>query len=1142
MTSTLRIFVSSPGDVGEERLLARRILSRLEAEFGGTVALETFFWEHEPLLASASFQAQIPRPSETDIAISILWSRLGTRLAGSFRKADGQGYASGTEYEFEDALAGFRRSGRPDLLVYRKTAPVELPSAEDPGAVEIIAQKRALDDFFKRWFHDASDGHLRAAFHPFAGPSDFEELLEIHLRKLIRRRIPELAPSERQVATWRHGSPFRGLEAFGPEHADVFFGRTRAVADCISRLRRQAQRRLPFLLITGMSGSGKSSLVHAGVVPLLTQPGVVEGHARWQHGTLRPSSASGDLIGALADAWGSLTSIDRSDAERLLRSSFACSPPEMPSPDRHGDSTPLLVLDQLEEAFTDARVTEAERRAFFRALYALCRAGTWIVATMRNDFYAECGGYAELHELRDGLGTFDLPSPDAGELGQLIRRPAAAAGLSFDIDVASGQSLDEVLRDEAIASPEALPLLQFTLQELYDQRSENGTLTFSAYRAIGGVAGALARRAEAEFSALPAAAQAALPAVFQAAVVMSPDSGQAGRRAAVPLDTMQPSARELAARFIDARLFTSSSGPDGRRVFGIAHEALVRQWPRLVAWTEDNKDLLRVRQRVATAASRWVAEGRRNDLLLAPGKQVDEAASLLAAGMALTEDERAMVEGSLRRARRNRLVRWGAIASLVALAITAVGAAIVADNQRKRAETEASTTRQTIEFMVGMFAQADPEENRGSEISVREVLDKGAARIDTELQAQPKVRSSLMTAMGRVYANLGLYEPATRLLTEAVSGYAQDSGADSNALRAELELAKTRYLSGDYASAISSFQSVVERARAQSDPPGPLVTEAMNGWADCLVQEGDLEQAEPLYREALAIDRALHGQVHDDVARSLNGLGYLHFFAGRYAEAEARFREALDIRLRLHGERHAAVAESLNNVASAQYQAGNFAEASATLQRALPVYRTIYGNEHPEVGTALNNLGRSLLMAGDIANAEPLFTEALRIDRARKPAGHDDFIAPLNSLGMIAMAQGDFGIARRYLEEALAIARKHDHWLLSQVLANMADLASRERRYADALPHIAECRSILARDYPRGSDAAEEWRHAIVDSIEGLVRAVRDQDPSTIPLLESARDTLESRFGAGSLYDRDAEMRLSLARQVLTAKAGNQSR
>jgi len=121
-TKQIRIFISSPGDVAEERALTRKVIERLQGEFSGRISLDPIFWEHEPLRATQTFQEQIIRPSETDIVITILWSRLGTRLPAQFKKPDGSRYESGTEFEFEDAFRSFKKHGTPDLLIYRKTA------------------------------------------------------------------------------------------------------------------------------------------------------------------------------------------------------------------------------------------------------------------------------------------------------------------------------------------------------------------------------------------------------------------------------------------------------------------------------------------------------------------------------------------------------------------------------------------------------------------------------------------------------------------------------------------------------------------------------------------------------------------------------------------------------------------------------------------------------------------------------------------------------------------------------------------------------------------------------------------------------------------------------------------------------------
>src|SRR5207244_2314223 len=203
--------------------------------------LEPIVWEHEPLRASAHFQEQILPPSETDIVICILWSRLGTRLPEQFCRKDGSRYASGTEWEFEDALQAFRERGVPDLMVYRKTAEPHVSMSDEVAVLQRLEQKKAVD-------------------------------------------------------------AFRGLEVFDIEHAPVFFGRTRAIAEIKEALIRQAGRGCAFVLVLGMSGCGKSSLIRAGVLPTITQAGVIEGIGLWRWCLLRPSDAPEDLDLALAQA------------------------------------------------------------------------------------------------------------------------------------------------------------------------------------------------------------------------------------------------------------------------------------------------------------------------------------------------------------------------------------------------------------------------------------------------------------------------------------------------------------------------------------------------------------------------------------------------------------------------------------------------------------------------------------------------------------------------------------------------------------------------------------------------------------------------------------------------------------------------
>jgi len=648
----LTLFISSPGDVAEERNIAGRVLLRLHSEFAARLDLEAVFWEHEPLLATRGFQDQLIRPSEADIVVCILWSRLGTRLPASFRRRDGTSYESGTEFELEDALESYRRRGAPDLLVYRKTSEPMVSLRDEETLLAHLRQKKALDRFVERWFHEPESGAILFAFHPFATSAQFEELLEVHLRTLVERRAPGLPIGDEPApptAIWTAGSPFRGLQLFEVEHAPIFFGRSAAVGDVLNALRRQAAQGCRFVLVTGMSGCGKSSLVRAGVLPLLTQPGVMEGAAVWRRAVVRPRDCTEDLFAGLATALmrdDALPELGKAvgDFERLA-DALRAGPGSIQSLIEIGLSLAaaddpqatgprpvhlVLVIDPMEEVFTSERVSSTERGGFVTALACLARTGrVWVIATLRSDFFARCEEVPELLALKAGDGTYHLLPPNASELGQIIRLPARAAGVRFEEDLETQARLDEVLRDGALARPGVLPLLEFTLDELFKQKTASGVLTFATYQSLGGVEGALARRAEEVFTGLPPAVQAQLPKMLRALVGLHADQPQAIRRSA-PLESLTADAesRLLIERFVEARLFATDRADDGRGVITLTHEALIEHWPRLNGWLQQNQEFLRIRARVESAAGRWEQEERREEFLLVPGKPLAEAREL----------------------------------------------------------------------------------------------------------------------------------------------------------------------------------------------------------------------------------------------------------------------------------------------------------------------------------------------------------------------------------------------------------------------------------------------------------------------------------------------------------------------------------
>jgi Tfp pilus assembly protein PilF len=480
--------------------------------------------------------------------------------------------------------------------------------------------------------------------------------------------------------------------------------------------------------------------------------------------------------------------------------------------------------------------------------------------------------------------------------------------------------------------------------------------------------------------------------------------------------------------------------------------------------------------------------------------------------------------------RRNRRLVAISVASVVGMSIASVLAAVAviarneAERQRVRAETEAATAQQTSEFLVQLFQVVDPGEARGATVTAREILDRGAARIDRDLAAQPVVRANLLQTMGRVYTGLGLYDPAIDLLERASELRADLAQAPTNeAIATANALGAALFLKGEYEEAEPVYADALSAA-LQLHPEGDAqVTEAMAGLAELSSQHGDFAAAEARYREALEIDRRLHGESHPDVARTLAGLASALLYQDKFDEGEAAFRKALVVRRETLGEDHPLVAETLNNLAWSLYFAGRPAEADPFFREALARYRVILGDDHPFVSSILNNLGRLSLERGELDDAESVLSEALAIDRQSKDPDHEDFIFTLNNLGLVQIGLGKVEQALPLLEEARRVADKLSHRLRAQVWSNLADAYWRLGRIADAFAAVDQARPLLA-----GEDYRDElWYLANLDSIEGAIRVASGELDAGGPLLAESYPIVVERWGENGLFARLAAARLA---------------
>jgi WD40 repeat protein/DNA-binding SARP family transcriptional activator len=509
-------------------------------------------------------------------------------------------------------------------------------------------------------------------------------------------------------------NPYKGLRAFDEADAADFFGRADLVDELLARLGCDDMRgRL--LLVVGGSGTGKSSVVRAGLLPRVRR-GDVTGSEGWFVTSMLPSSAP---FKELAESLRRIAVADAPDlADRLAEDGGIDRVLRGLVPD---DGQLLLVVDQFEELFTLAG--DHDQRAFLDGVMHAVSARDSrlrIVATLRADFYDRplaVHGFGTL--VNDATVTIAAMSP--ADLEAAVVEPVERVGGTIE------RALVAELVSAVVDEPAALPSLQFALFELAE-RSPAKRLTLSMYREVGGVDGAIASRAELLYSSLDDSERAAVRRMFERLVVVGAEGEPTRRRAArselssIVADSSVDAAIDTWAQ---ARLLTLDRNPQTRvPTVEVAHEALLREWPRLRRWIEEDRDAIVLLGHLREASASWVELGRdpgalyRGTRLQAALEVVEDRADelpeperefLAASREARDFEQRQEAERFQHQARANRRLRIQLVALAVALGV-ALGGGFVALDQRGDAQRErrVATARELAAAADANLAE-DPE-------------------------------------------------------------------------------------------------------------------------------------------------------------------------------------------------------------------------------------------------------------------------------------------------------------------------------------------------------------------------------------------------------------------------------------------------
>ena len=585
------------------------------------------------------------------------------------------------------AVAQLYAGGRDDVSVAVEHL------AEVSGGVPQRVHRAASD-----WARGEASRRLGAAADRAAGERKGLRVAEDDLAsdvvelQAVRQRAG-LEDAERVVVA----CPFKGLASFDVEDAEIFFGRERLVAEMVARLAGA-----PLMGIVGPSGSGKSSALRAGLLAAVAG-GVLPGSEDWALAVLRPGEHP-------------LRALEQATAEAAPRDRL------------------IIAVDQFEETFATCG-DESERGAFIDALVSSGRdrrRRASVLVAVRADFYGRCAAYPELSRLL-GANHVLVGPMRRDELRRAIELPARRAGLRVEPE------LVDALVADVEGEPGALPLLSTSLLELW-QRRDGQRLQMSAYEHVGGVQGAVARLAEGAYERLaPDRRRLARRILLRLAGLAE---GEAVVRRRVPLVELDSGrdrrVAEVLAVLAQERLVTIGEGE-----VEVAHEALLREWPRLRGWLEEDAEGRRVQLQLGAAARAWEVGGRDPEELyrgarLAPALDwsVAHRGELNTSERDFLDESRAASESSHRRLR-------AALAGVAALLIVAVIASLVALNQRGNARDE---------------AVAADAQRLGAQALVEDDLDRSLllARQGVALADTVQTRGNLLAALLKSPAAIGV--------------------------------------------------------------------------------------------------------------------------------------------------------------------------------------------------------------------------------------------------------------------------------------------------------------------------------------------------------------------------------------------------
>ncbi len=416
-----------------------------------------------------------------------------------------------------------------------------------------------------------------------------------------------------------------------------------------------------------------------------------------------------------------------------------------------------------------------------------------------------------------------------------------------------------------------------------------------------------------------------------------------------------------------------------------------------------------------------------------------------------------------------------ALALLAGIAGTTAGM-LRARAERDRAEQAREEMQEVVGFLVGLFKVSDPGESLGETMTARQILDRGAERIASQLEIRPLTRARMLETMGSVYESLGLYAVAERQKREALAIRQRELGPEHVEVARSLDsLASLAYARANYTAAAALSRQALEIYRKLPGDTRADVARALSDLGAALKQEDDLEAAEGLNREALGMARRLPGLSDRSLEPYVRRLANVLEDRGKSEEAGALYQESLELCRKGYGRVHPQIAFALDNLALHLTALGELEQAEPLYRESLAMLQKVYGAEHPEVAQTMGNLADFLTFdkgpsprggKADFAEAEALHRNALEMNRRIRP-DHPYLGDNLNTLAELRHLAHDDREAESLAREALRIYRlklSEDHPKSLSAKRRLGEILLSLGRPREAEPLLLECEKAFAAD------------------------------------------------------------------------------